>query len=236
MVSLTPTQKSKLHAWALNKLCEREQKTAPELRKAWGGLNLSRMASIMANRTLGESAAKDYLFDAYRREATLRALEAEKTKAPPPPPRPKFKAKPKTKHGPVTRINPETGKAIEKLTPERRAWILSPAFYKSREWEALRYRAIRKYGNKCACCNAEGVVIHMDHIKPRSKFPELALDIHNLQPLCGPCNRGKSNIDSTDWRKKKRPEVNENPWPANDATESAGDFFDRALAGIKLKG
>ena len=42
--------------------------------------------------------------------------------------------------------------------------------------------------------------IHVDHIKPRSKYPELELDINNLQVLCEDCNIGKSNIDETDWR------------------------------------
>jgi 5-methylcytosine-specific restriction endonuclease McrA len=40
----------------------------------------------------------------------------------------------------------------------------------------------------------------MDHIKPRSKYPHLALDINNLQPACADYNTGKGNWDSTDWR------------------------------------
>jgi len=42
--------------------------------------------------------------------------------------------------------------------------------------------------------------IHVDHIKPRSKFPELELVFDNLQVLCDDCNIGKSNVDSTDFR------------------------------------
>jgi 5-methylcytosine-specific restriction endonuclease McrA len=45
--------------------------------------------------------------------------------------------------------------------------------------------------------------MHVDHILPRSKFPELELDIDNLQVLCEECNLAKSNIDTTDWRSVK---------------------------------
>ena len=51
-------------------------------------------------------------------------------------------------------------------------------------------------------CGASGkqTVLHVDHIKPRSKYPELALDPNNLQVLCKDCNLGKSNLYNTDWR------------------------------------
>lgn len=42
--------------------------------------------------------------------------------------------------------------------------------------------------------------MHVDHIKPRSLFPDLALRLENLQVLCSQCNEAKSNIDTTDWR------------------------------------
>jgi 5-methylcytosine-specific restriction endonuclease McrA len=50
-------------------------------------------------------------------------------------------------------------------------------------------------------CNSwENIVV--DHIKPRSRFPELALDPENVQVLCDSCNRGKSCDDYTDFRPK----------------------------------
>lgn len=77
-------------------------------------------------------------------------------------------------------------------------------FYKSREWKELRYQALKAHGARCQCCGAtakeSGQMMHVDHIKPRSKFPHLALDLSNLQVLCAACNLGKSNIDETDWR------------------------------------
>ncbi len=78
------------------------------------------------------------------------------------------------------------------------------SFYLSREWRVVRYKVITARGNKCECCGAgpaEGVAIHVDHVKPRSKFPELALDPKNLQILCEDCNLGKGAWDQTDWRK-----------------------------------
>jgi len=42
--------------------------------------------------------------------------------------------------------------------------------------------------------------IEVDHIKPRSKFPELRWDFDNLQILCRKCNVLKWNYHSTDYR------------------------------------
>lgn len=77
------------------------------------------------------------------------------------------------------------------------------AFLQSFEWSATRMMAFKQYGTACQCCGASpktGAVLNVDHIKPRKLLPELALDIKNLQVLCGPCNKGKGNWDQTDWR------------------------------------
>lgn len=77
------------------------------------------------------------------------------------------------------------------------------AFFDSDEWKALRYRVLRHYGAACQCCGrtrADGLKLHVDHIKPRSRFPELALEFSNLQVLCEDCNIGKGARDATDWR------------------------------------
>ncbi len=82
-------------------------------------------------------------------------------------------------------------------------------FYSSREWRELRVRVIEKYESKCMMCGRSpkdhGIVIHCDHIKPRSKYPNLSLTFDNLQLLCEDCNLGKSNKYDTDWR----PELDE---------------------------
>lgn len=76
-------------------------------------------------------------------------------------------------------------------------------FLYSTEWRELRKEAIARYGLICCKCgreNSRSYPINIDHIKPRKFFPELALDIENLQPLCGPCNKAKGNKHQTDYR------------------------------------
>lgn len=77
-------------------------------------------------------------------------------------------------------------------------------FYKSKEWRQARYKVLRRYGGACMACGAtrsDGVKIHVDHIKPRSKYPHLELDLSNLQVLCEECNVGKGASDCVDWRR-----------------------------------
>lgn len=86
---------------------------------------------------------------------------------------------------------------------KREAFNEAQAFYSSPEWRKLRYQALKMYGGRCAACGVtanHGFVMHVDHIKPRSKFPHLALDITNLQVLCEDCNKAKSNTDDIKWR------------------------------------
>lgn len=76
-------------------------------------------------------------------------------------------------------------------------------FLQSYEWRKLRMQALKLHGAKCQCCGATpamGAVMNVDHIKPRKLFPNLALELSNLQVLCGECNHGKGNWDMTDWR------------------------------------
>lgn len=82
--------------------------------------------------------------------------------------------------------------------------VATDAFLNTYEWRKLRMVVLKKRGPRCECCGAtpsDGkTVIHVDHIKPRRKFPELALVESNLQVLCHECNHGKGNWDETDWR------------------------------------
>ena len=82
-------------------------------------------------------------------------------------------------------------------------------FYDSQAWHELRYKALAKAKKGptghpiCDCCFHEGTPVNpiqVDHIKPRSKRPDLALTLSNLEVLCRDCNLGKSNTDETDWR------------------------------------
>ena len=83
------------------------------------------------------------------------------------------------------------------------AVVTSDAFLQSYEWRKLRMVVLKKRGARCECCGAtpqDGIRINVDHVKPRKKFPELALTESNLQVLCHDCNHGKGNWDETDWR------------------------------------
>ena len=97
----------------------------------------------------------------------------------------------------------------KKLKKGGKNWAWKPGsktdeFYSSREWRTLRVRVLEQYQCKCMMCGespkVHGIVIHVDHIKPRSNYPELALTFSNLQLLCEACNLGKSNKYDTDWR------------------------------------
>jgi 5-methylcytosine-specific restriction endonuclease McrA len=91
----------------------------------------------------------------------------------------------------------------EKLKRRAIRKIENGGFFKTMEWYAVRYGALKQANGRCQCCGqrpTEGNPLHVDHIKPISKFPELALEIANLQVLCAACNLGKSNKDTTDWR------------------------------------
>lgn len=83
----------------------------------------------------------------------------------------------------------------------------SASFLDTYEWRRVRMQALKKHGARCMCCGASpatGAVMNVDHIRPRRLFPELALDINNLQVLCHECNHGKGNWDMTDWRAAER--------------------------------
>lgn len=91
------------------------------------------------------------------------------------------------------------GKKIKTTTS-----TVKEGFYHQDAWRELRYKAIKVHikinGRKCLLCFRENVELHVDHIKPRSKYPELELDPNNFQVLCKDCNLGKSNKDETDFR------------------------------------
>ena len=76
-------------------------------------------------------------------------------------------------------------------------------FLKSNEWRELRKLALSIYGHKCMKCGSapkNRSKINVDHIKCRKFYPELRLDLENLQILCSYCNRLKGNKHSTDYR------------------------------------
>jgi 5-methylcytosine-specific restriction endonuclease McrA len=76
-------------------------------------------------------------------------------------------------------------------------------FFKTHIWKKLASEVLSLYSKRCLCCGSDTKII-VSHIKPRKKYPELSLDINNLQPLCEDCHIGKQgNRDETDFRKKE---------------------------------
>jgi 5-methylcytosine-specific restriction endonuclease McrA len=68
-------------------------------------------------------------------------------------------------------------------------------FYSTREWRELRWKVVSISNGCCSVCGRNskqhGVILHVDHIKPRSKYPQLELVQSNMQVLCEECNIGK---------------------------------------------
>jgi 5-methylcytosine-specific restriction endonuclease McrA len=99
------------------------------------------------------------------------------------------------------KLGGETIPYTHRASPRRR--MVGQVFYNSDDWRRVRYEALKRGKGCCDCCGARpttGNPLHVDHIKPRSRFPELELDVANLQVLCRDCNLGKSARDATDWR------------------------------------
>ncbi len=76
-------------------------------------------------------------------------------------------------------------------------------FYKTVEWQKVRYQALLRSKGTCEACGRspeQGAVLNVDHIVPIKYFPGKALDLENTQVLCGACNHGKGNWDQTNWK------------------------------------
>ena len=61
-----------------------------------------------------------------------------------------------------------------------------------RKWKRQQYR---RQGGHCVTCQKQISLkgSHIDHIKPLSRYPSIAIDPDNLQILCADCNLRKSN-------------------------------------------
>lgn len=79
-------------------------------------------------------------------------------------------------------------------------------FYLTNRWLILKSKVHQLYKCGCMKCLKEkgDGELHIDHILPRSKYPELSLNIHNLQILCRDCNMEKSNKNSIDYRTEEQ--------------------------------
>ena len=85
---------------------------------------------------------------------------------------------------------------------ERFLYARGDDFYDSKRWLSLRMKVLEHYGRQCMKCLRVDGEMHVDHIKPRSRFPELSLTFENLQVLCRDCNLEKLNYHATDYREE----------------------------------
>ena len=174
-------------------------------KKPIGQAQIAKYAKLVLGRTAGHGESPfDLCSDALEKENRLRGFQSARQHC--------------YKHADfiIRRVASIKVKALEaKLSkpqpthvPTKRRGIThqkanADEFLSSYSWRQLRMQALRKYGPKCMCCGAtpdNGAVMNVDHIKPRRLFPNLALDLDNLQILCHECNHGKGNWDQTDWR------------------------------------
>lgn len=81
----------------------------------------------------------------------------------------------------------------------KKYYVLSNDFHKSKKWLKARIIIYKAIGKTCLKCNSHKN-IHIDHIKPKSKYPRSSFDLMNLQPLCSKCNKLKSNKEIVDYR------------------------------------
>ena len=86
---------------------------------------------------------------------------------------------------------------LQALAEERKRLIdEGKTFYASPEWKLLRNEVISEQGRRCGVCGTTAIRdrdVTVDHIRPRSKHPHLALSKDNLQVLCRSCNARKGN-------------------------------------------
>lgn len=81
---------------------------------------------------------------------------------------------------------------------DERLWSICKKMDKA-YWYILRKEIFRLQGVHCLKCGS-GDKLNIDHIKPKSKYPELEYDLDNLQVLCWKCNMRKAAIYQVDYR------------------------------------
>lgn len=108
--------------------------------------------------------------------------------------------------GPIEDTKSKITPSLKSKMREKVVSYASDDFYKNGKWRMLRYEVLKEQKRICQSCGANphnnpGIILHVDHIKPRSIYPELELNKDNLQLLCEDCNLGKGAWDETDWRR-----------------------------------
>ncbi len=95
----------------------------------------------------------------------------------------------------------ETDDAENEPSEEAKMQAREAAERKVKVMPSIRWQVFQRDNWRCVACGRgalDGVILHIDHITPRSKGGRDTLD--NYQTLCHVCNLGKSNRDSTSLR------------------------------------
>ncbi|MDZ5712251.1 HNH endonuclease [Jeotgalibacillus haloalkalitolerans] len=101
-------------------------------------------------------------------------------------------------------------------------------FYKSKEWQALRQKALKRDKHECQRCKRLGRVttantdqprdhkrkgsLHVHHLKEVKTHPHLALTLDNLETLCRTCHNVVHDRLADHMSKKKKRFMNEERW------------------------
>lgn len=72
---------------------------------------------------------------------------------------------------------------------------VTDSFYRTPKWRAWRDAIILRRGRVCQQCGADlswPQKAHVDHVKSRKQYPELAFDPSNVRVLCTSCHSSKT--------------------------------------------
>lgn len=81
-------------------------------------------------------------------------------------------------------------KTLPSIRKRKSKKIPTTKYYSKEEWISLRQQVFERDGRLCYKCNC--IATQVDHVLPKSKFPELAKSLDNLRPICWPCNSRKA--------------------------------------------
>jgi 5-methylcytosine-specific restriction endonuclease McrA len=76
------------------------------------------------------------------------------------------------------------------------------SFYTCNAWRKLREYKL-SINTICEKNNCKNIATEVHHIKDRKDYPELELEIENLQSLCKPCHSGHTAKESNKKREWK---------------------------------
>jgi 5-methylcytosine-specific restriction endonuclease McrA len=88
-------------------------------------------------------------------------------------------------------------------------------FYHSPEYKFLRLTVLKRDGYKCTNCGKSGSTnnaLQLEHIKPKSLYPELIYELSNLRILCINCHKKTESYGKAGIRKivKSRNSIRKN--------------------------